>query len=277
MKTTQVIKIGGAHGVDLDAVCKDVAQLAADGDLVLVHGCSDATNRLQDLLGVAAQFVTSPSGYQSRFTTRETVEAMIQASAQVNSAIVQRLQRLGVRALGLSGLDGGLWRGPRKDAIRSVENGKVRVLRGGHTGKVTQVNHELLHTLRQAGYLPVLGLPAVSDEGIPINVDADRAAAATAAALGASDLVILSNVPGLLRDVDDPNSLVHEVRHGDLAGAMQWAQGRMRMKMLAASEALEGGVPRVILGDARCANPVTRALQGQGTCLTQNVDTKVTI
>lgn len=271
-----VVKVGGSEGIDLDAVCADVAELAAAGqELVLVHGGSDLTNRVATALGHPPRFVTSPSGYTSRVTDRVTLEIFEMVyCGQVNKGIVERLQARGVNAIGLSGLDGGLWRGPRKQAIRAVcdrsavANGRQRIIRDSLTGKVEQVNVGLLRTLLAGGYLPVLTPPALSFENEAINVDGDRAAAATAVALGASDLIILSNVPGLLRDVADEASLVTAVDAEQLDDVMHtYAQGRMRIKLLGAQEALNGGVQRVVLGDARRERPVTQALAGMGTVI----------
>jgi acetylglutamate/LysW-gamma-L-alpha-aminoadipate kinase len=266
MSDILVCKIGGSAGVDLDAVCEDVASLAKEGRrIVLVHGGSDATNRLARQLGREPRFVTSPSGMVSRHTDRADLEILVMACrGGVNSALVERLARRGVRALGLSGLDGGLWRGPRKTAVRAVEEGRVRVLHDGFTGSVRAVDGALLHALLGLGLLPVIGPPGASEEGEAINVDADRGAAATAAALGARDLVILSNVPGLLADPADPASLIARVNASNVAEAEAAARGRMRVKVLAAREAMEAGV-RVVLADARVSSPLRHALAGDGT------------
>lgn len=264
-----VVKVGGSEGINLDAVCEDVAALVREGvRLVLVHGGSQETNRVAEMMGHPPQFVTSPSGYTSRRTDRRTLEIFEMVyCGQINKGVVERLQRLGVNAVGLSGLDGRLWEGRRKKAIRIVDGGKTRVLRDDYTGMVEQVNTELLQMLLEADYLPVLTPPAVSYDGEAINVDGDRAAGATAIALRADTLVLLSNVPGLLRDFPDEDSLIPHIARREIETAAQHAQGRMRMKLLGAREALEGGVSRVILGDARVEQPVRRALEGQGTVI----------
>lgn len=266
-----VVKVGGGQGIELDPVCDDLAELLAQGqELVLVHGGSHLTNVVSHALGHPPRFITSPSGYTSRFTDRETLEIFEMVyCGQVNKNLVERLQRRGVNAVGLSGLDGGLWRGPRKRAVRAVtEEGRTRVVRGNLTGRVERVNTPLLELLMDSGYLPVLTPPALSDEEEAINVDGDRAAAATAAALGAHTLIILSDVPGLLRDVNDPQSLVHRLSPSELDDAAQrYAQGRMRIKLLAAREALQGGVRRVIISTACVSSPINQALQGQGTVI----------
>lgn len=262
-----VVKVGGGAGIDVGPVCDDVASLVAEGcRLVLVHGGSHETNEVATRLGHAPRFVTSPGGHVSRFTDRRTLEIFEMVyCGRINKGIVERLQAAGVDAVGMSGIDGRLFEGRRKATVRSVEGDKVLLLRGDHTGTVDRVNVRLLRLLMDAGHLPVLTPPGISVEGTAINVDGDRAAAAVAAALAATTLVILSNVPGLLRDPSDPTTLVPRVEAGDPGDARRWARGRMRMKLLGALEAVAGGVGRVILGDARGERPLRRALDGAGT------------
>jgi acetylglutamate/LysW-gamma-L-alpha-aminoadipate kinase len=172
-----------------------------------------------------------------------------------------------VNAVGLSGLDGRIWEGPRKDAIRVVKNGRRLVVRDDYTGRVERVNTALLLSLIESGLMPVLTPPAASTEGEAINVDGDRAAALTAAALGAHTLVILSDVPGLLERFPDEGSLIPRIRAAELAGFMALAEGRMKKKVLGAEEALSMGVHRVIFADGRVEQPLRRALEGHGTMI----------
>jgi len=265
-----VVKLGGAAGVDVDAVCGDLADLAGRGESwVLVHGGSHETNVVAEQLGHPPRFVTSVSGYTSRYTDTRTLEifAMVYCG-KINKGIVERLQRLGVNAVGLSGLDGRLLEGKRKGALKVREGGKTLLLRDDRTGKVERVNAPLLRQLLDAGYRPVVCPPAISDEGEAINVDGDRAAAKIAEALGADTLAILSDVPGLLRAFPDASSLIPELRASAVPDAAErYAQGRMRIKLLGAAEAIAAGVGRVILGDSRGAAPVRAALEGKGTVI----------
>lgn len=267
-----VVKVGGAENVDHDAVCEDLAVLARDGTpWVLIHGGSAETNRVSEQLGHPPRFVTSVSGYTSRRTDRRTIEIFEMVyCGKTNKGIVERLQRRGVNAVGLSGLDGRLFQGKRKDSIKVVdpETGKRMVLRDDFTGTVEQVNVDLIRLLRGAGYWPVLTPPAISHESEAINVDGDRAAAMTAAALGAETLIILSDVPGLMERFPDEASLVKKLPRAKIPEAQErWAAGRMRIKLLGAEEALAAGVKRVILGDSRGARPVRAALEGAGTVI----------
>src|SRR5262245_19193311 len=234
--------------------------------LVIVHGGSHDTNQLSEQLGHPPKFVTSPSGHTSRRTDRRTLEIFQMACrGRMNQAIVERLQRLGVNAVGLSGMDGRTWEGQRKDAIRIVEDGRTRILRDDYTGTVETVNVSLLRVLMEAGYTPVLSPPAISVQGDPINVDADRAAAQTAAALSAGSLLLLSNVRGLLRSFPDESTLIEHVARHQVESVADVAQGRMKKKVLGAGEALSQGVARVVIGDARVDGPISRALAGAGT------------
>ena len=262
-----VIKVGGSDGIDYDALCADVAELYKAGKkLILVHGGSAETNRVAEALGHPPKFVTSPSGYTSRFTDRETLEIFQMVyCGKMNKGIVERLQKHGVNAVGLSGMDGRIWEGKHKTKVRSVENGKIKILRGDHTGTVEKVNTHLIELLSSNGYLPVLTPPAISYEGVGINVDGDRASAALATALKADTMMLLSNIPGLLRNFPDESSLIETIPADDVESYLEYAKDRMKKKVLGAAEAVEGGVGQVIFGDARIENPVTYALEGNGT------------
>ncbi len=108
---------------------------------------------------------------------------------------------------------------------------------------------------------------ALSYQGETLNVDADRAAAMIAAALGASTLILLTAAPGLLRHFPDVNSLIPEIKLAQIDQAIEAAQGRMKKKVLGAQEALQGGVQRVLIADGRVESPIRRALQGEGTAI----------
>jgi acetylglutamate/LysW-gamma-L-alpha-aminoadipate kinase len=264
-----VIKVGGGQGIDLDSVCADIAELHKGGRrLILLHGGNYEANQVAEQLGHPPKFVTSISGIVSRRTDRRTLEIMEMVYAgKINKGIVEKLQALGANAVGLSGIDGRVLEGKRKDSIKIVEDGRKMVLRDDYTGTVTTVNTGLLRLLLDNGYLPVLTPPAISTESEAINVDGDRAAAVVAGAMQAEQLIILANVPGLLREFPDESTLIPHIPAARLEAFMQYADGRMKKKVMGAGEALAAGVPRVVFGDARGAKPVQRALAGEGTVI----------
>jgi acetylglutamate/LysW-gamma-L-alpha-aminoadipate kinase len=233
----------------------------------LVHGGSHETNVISEKLGHPPRFVTSVSGHTSRHTDRKTLEifAMVVAG-RINKMLVERLQQLGVNAIGLSGLDGRLLEGKRKSMLRIVESGKRKILRGEYSGKIERVNVALLKMLLEAGYVPVVAPLAISQGSEALNVDGDRVAAAIGSALKAQTVIILSNVPGLLREFPDESTLISHIPVAEASSYLtRYAQGRMKRKLLGAIEALQDGVEQVIIADGRVAYPLQRALAGQGT------------
>jgi len=258
-----VVKLGGAAGNDADSV---LDELPRHQPLVLVHGGSEEVDRLGERLGAPARYFTSPSGTVSRYTDPAGMEVLTMALAgKVNTGLVARLQGKGVRAFGLSGLDGGLVVGRRKEGARAVENGRTVRVTNDYSAAIDHVDPRPLTTLLSAGYLPVVGPPALTATGETVNVDADRMAAAIAVALHADALVLLSNVPGLLRDPSDPTSRVDEFVAADSEPFLALAHGRMRKKVLAACEAVRQGVGRSIIAASRADDPIAAALRGQGT------------
>ncbi len=266
-QSTIVVKLGGTEGVDFSAICADAAELLKNGQkLVFVHGGSAEANALGQALGAPPKFITSPSGYTSRYTDRKTLEVFLMAvNGKVNSLLTEQLHGLGINAFGLSGMDGRLMVATRKDAIQSVENGKRRMIRDDYTGKIEMVNGELLMALMNMGFLPVISPVAVSQNGEALNVDADRAAAMVASALKAETLLLLTAVPGLMEKFPDESTLIKHISPAKLPSALEMAQGRMKKKVLGAEEALQGGVGKVIIADGRVAKPISNALAGNGT------------
>jgi len=265
-----VVKAGGNGSLNMEAVCADVAALIEKNEqVVLVHGGSHETNVVSAKMGHPPRFVTSVSGHSSRYTDRETLEIFTMVVAgRINKLLVERLQQLGINAIGLSGLDGRLLEARRKSSLRIVENGKRKVLRGEYSGKIERVNADLLQTLLAAGYVPVVAPLAISYEGEGLNVDGDRVAAAIGAALKADKVVILSNVPGLLRNFPDESTLIAHIPAAQaLEHLDRYAQGRMKRKILGAVEALQDGVGQVVIGDGRIERPLQQALAGQGTVI----------
>src|SRR5213594_3284064 len=260
-----VVKVGGAEGNGIDNVLLD---LAPRRDYVLVHGGSNEVDQLAEALGRPIRWITSPSGVVSRYTDLATMEVFTMAlTGKLNTAIVSRLQALGAPAVGLSGVDGGLLLGRRKEAVRTVDHGRVLLVKDDHSGIVEQVNASLIQLLFNAGYVPVVSPPGVTPRGELINTDADRVAAQVAVAMKAETLVLFTNVPGLLREPSDPTTLIPEVARDRITFFMNFAYGRMKKKLIAAQEALEGGVKQVVIASSQHPDPVERALSGMGTVI----------
>jgi acetylglutamate/LysW-gamma-L-alpha-aminoadipate kinase len=261
------VKVGGARAVDPAGAVADVAELVDSGRaVVVVHGGSTAVDDTLEALGEEPTYVETPGGVVGRFTDERTMEVFSMVMpGKLNTDLTVTLQNAGVDALGLSGVDGGLLTGPRKSAVRVIEDGKKKIKRGDHSGKITAVNGELLELLLAQGYTPVVTVPMLADDGVAVNADADRAAAAVAGAIG-GELVVLTDVAGVYADPDDESTLIDSVTTPEEFDALKdAAEGFMTKKVMAANEALDGGATTVIVADANADDPILAALDGDGT------------
>jgi acetylglutamate/LysW-gamma-L-alpha-aminoadipate kinase len=261
-----VIKVGGSL-TDLDPLLKDVA--ACKEPLVLVHGANKELNELSTKLGHPPKMVTSERGEVSRFTDATTMDHFLMAYAgKQNKRIVEQLRKLGANAVGLTAMDGGIAVGRRKPDIRVKEGEKVKILHGDHSGTIERIEPNLLQLLLDGGYLPVVTPPAISQDGVAINVDGDRLAMELASALKAERLLIFADTPGFMRDVTDEHSVIPLIRLDEVEQVAEYGKGRARVKLLAAAQAVRRGIQAVGLLDGRGEHPLTRAFEGAGTWVT---------
>lgn len=261
-----VIKIGGSL-TDLDPLLEDVA--ACKEPLVLVHGANKELNDLSTRLGHPPRMVTSERGEVSRFTDATTMDHFLMAYAgKQNKRIVERLRALGANAVGVTAMDGGIAIGRRKPDIRVKEGQKTKILHGDHSGTIERTEPRLLQLLLDNGYLPVVTPPAISHEGVAINVDGDRLAMEIATALKAQRLLIFADTPGFMRDVSDQKSVIPLIRLDEVERVAEYGKGRARVKLLAAAQAIRRGIQAVGLLDGRGEHPLTRAFEGAGTWVT---------
>jgi acetylglutamate/LysW-gamma-L-alpha-aminoadipate kinase len=267
---TVVVKIGGARAVDPAGALDDVADLVASGtDVVVTHGGSAAVDDTLDRLGLTPEYVETPEGVVGRFTDEATMDVFeMVLPGLLNTDIVADLQSAGVDAVGLSGVDGDMLAGPRTSAVRVLDDGKKKIRRGDHSGRLESVDTDLLTTLLADGYTPVVCPPmAGHEEGqvTPVNTDADGVAATLAAALDAT-AVFLTDVPGICADPDDETTLIETVETPAEWDALEAAaEGFMGRKTMAIEDAVSGGAPAAIVADAGQDQPVSSALAGAGT------------
>jgi [amino group carrier protein]-L-2-aminoadipate/L-glutamate 6-kinase len=261
-----VVKCGGSAAVDPSGVCADVAELAAAGhQVVLVGGGSADIERLAARLRVPLRRLTSPDGLTARFTDEATLEVVSMALAGVvRPRLVTALQAAGVAAVGLTGVDGALLRARRRRTQRALVDGRQVIVRGDRSGRITAVNVALLGCLLGKGFVPVVSPPVLAEDGGMLNADADRVAAAVAAALRASALLLLTGAPGVLADPADPRTLLPACVVPPHGPPPQRAGG-IGVKLLAARDALAAGVPAVRIAGGDGPRPVRRALAGAGT------------
>ena len=238
-----VVKYGGNAMLNeelKEAVMEDIVLLNTIGiKVVLVHGGGPEINNMLDRVGKESKFVDG-----LRYTDAETMEIVqMVLTGKLNKEIVGILLQKGGRAVGLSGVDSGL--------LRAVKTEKDL----GFVGEVTHVNPEILSSLLAEDFIPVVSTVALGEQGdnSRYNINADTAAAKIAVALRAEKFVQLTNVPGVLRDVNDPSTLIKRIERtaiGSLKATGIISSG-MIPKIDCCLTALEGGVPRTHIIDGR--------------------------
>jgi acetylglutamate/LysW-gamma-L-alpha-aminoadipate kinase len=265
-----VVKMGGSilkEGASGDLV-SDLKGLLSANKVVLVHGGGVEVTEIASKLGKEQKFIVSPEGFRSRYTDKETIEIYYMVMAgKINKQIVLALQSQGIPAVGLSGLDASILKAERKKRLISVdEQGRKRVIDGGYTGKINEVNADLLHLLLDKGYVPIVTPIAVSEEYEPLNVDGDRTAAVIAGALKADRLILLTDVQGLMLK----GERIPKIGASEVKEVLSSIGAGMSTKVHAALEALNQGVGEVLITSGVGTAPISSALKHEtGTVITR--------
>ncbi len=242
---------------------EDVASLSPSHQLVLVHGGGDVVTEYAKRLGKEQRFVVSPDGIRSRYTDKETAEIyQMVMSGLLAKRLVLALDRAGLKGVSLAGADGLILQGKRKTKLVIMdERGRKVAIEGGYTGKVTGVNSALLGQLLSQGYVPVVSPVAAGEAGEPLNVDGDRAASSIAAGAMADAVVFLTNVDGLTLN----ERLVSHLTPSEASAALPGIGFGMQKKVMAAVEAVEGGVKEALICSGTRSAPLAKALD-HNTC-----------
>lgn len=239
-------------------VAIDVKAVSEKNQVIFVHGGGVEVTEIAQKLGKEQRFIISPDGFRSRYTDRDTVDIYTMVMAgKLNKQIVTALESKGVRAIGLCGLDGQLIKAERKKRLVVInERGRRMAIDGGYTGRIEEINTDLLRLLMEAGYLIVVSPVAMSEEYEPLNVDGDRTAASIAGALKADVLLLLTDIEGLMIE----GKTVQRLRSTEAKEILPKIGPGMITKIHAAIEALEQGVREVIISSGTGSTPLSSAL-----------------
>ena len=253
-----VIKYGGNAMINEDLkqqVMEDIALLWLIGvKVVLVHGGGPEISDVMKKFGKEAVFVDG-----LRVTDAETVDIVQMVLAgKVNKSLVNLLQKKGGHAVGLSGMDGGLIEAKMKDE------------RLGYVGTITKIRPQPINDLLEKNYIPVISTVASDRQGNTYNINGDTAAARIAGALGAERLIMMTDIAGILRDKDDPSTLIPEITISEAKKLYEEGviSGGMIPKVDCCIDALEHGVDNVVIMDGRIPHSILMELltdEGAGT------------
>ena len=253
-----VVKYGGNAMINeqlKQQVMEDIVLLWLIGvKVVLVHGGGPEINDTMKKLGKEAQFVNG-----LRVTDKETVDIVQMVLAgKINKTLVNLIQMKGGHAVGLSGIDGGILEAKMKDEAL------------GYVGTVTKVRPQPINDLLEKGYIPVVSTVASDRLGNAYNINGDTAAARIAGALNAERLIMMTDIAGILKDKDDPSTLIPHITVGEARElyASGVISGGMIPKVDCCIDALEHGVDNVVIMDGRIPHSILMELltdEGAGT------------
>lgn len=260
---TVVIKYGGNAMVNehlKEQVMEDIVLLWLIGvKVVLVHGGGPEISDLMARLGKVPEFVDG-----LRVTDKETVDIVQMVLAgKVNKSLVSHLETKGGNAMGISGIDGGLIKA-------TIKNPKL-----GFVGNITGVNITPIEDLLRNGYIPVISTVASDNEGNVYNINGDTAAARIAGALGAERLIMMTDIAGLLKDKDDPSTLIPHVTIEEAEELKKQGviSGGMIPKIDCCIDAISHGVKNVVIMDGRVPHSILMEIltnEGAGTMVKGN-------
>lgn len=233
-----VIKLGGSvmnHSDKLNMILQDIVLMKYIGARpILIHGGGKHISALMERVGKEAVFHKG-----LRVTDTDTMElTQMVLAGLINKDLVSTISRYGGQAVGISGKDGGLIK------AQKIENADIDL---GHVGKITKINPRIIQTLENDGFIPVVSPVANSPEGESLNINGDSAAMAVAEALSAEKLVYITDVKGILRNIDDESTLISKIKTKDVDHLIN--QGivskGMIPKIKSACDALEKGVQAI--------------------------------
>ena len=246
---TFVIKLGGElvqQREILDDIAQDVSLLFQIGiKILLVHGGGPQATELSEKLGITPRFFEG-----RRITDEATLEITKMVFAgKINHEILTMLRKYGAKSVGLSGIDGDVIIAKRRAPVEVVnrETGEKDNIDYGHVGDITKINAELLNILLENNYIPVISSLADDGEGNILNINADTVAAQVAVSVRADKYVTMTNVGGILRDLDDPGSRISAISKGEALKLIEdgTIKGGMIPKIKECIRAVDMGVNRV--------------------------------
>lgn len=257
-----IVKIGGTvleEGLT-EAFIEDIKRSLSETSIILVHGGGKKVTEIASRMGKEQQFVTSPEGFRSRHTDKESMEIFTMVMAgMINKRIVSSLLAHGIPAVGLTGIDGSFVKASRKKQLVAVdETGRKRLVEGGYTGRIEAVDTKLMHIMLENGYVPVVAPIAIGQEFEELNVDGDRMAAHIAGNLKAEKLLLLTDVEGLVLD----GNLVSRLTLNEAESRLSKIGRGMITKVHAAVEAIRLGVGEVVVTSGLQNNPISKSLGG---------------
>ena len=257
-----VIKIGGdLLKENLNYVISDLLKIHADNKKILLcHAGADIVTTVAEKMGKPQIFTFSTKGYKARYVDEETRDIYLMVVAGLNNKrIVKEMIVKDLPAVGISGVDGGMIIAERFKKAMVILDGKKK-LKDNYTGKPSKLNVQLIETLWEKDYIPVIASVAISEDNEIVAGDSDRISNAIAVATKADKLILLTDVDGVL---DKNNKLINHINNQSADSTLENVTGGMKTKLITALKSASEGIKQVIIASGLRENPILKALANE--------------
>jgi len=261
-----VIKIGGSSEINYNYIAEDLVNFKKE-KIIIVLGANYLRNKLAEKLNIEVKTIESESGIKSVYTTQEIIDLIIMTySGLAQKRFICLLNKLGINAIGLTGIDGNLVLANKK-IITSKINGKIKLITDNYTGKIISLNKDLINLILDHGYVLVLTQPVTSVDREILNTDNDQLVYVIAKEIKPSKIIYLINKDGILEDVSNDQALIKNLTINKIAEILnnKNIDYGIQKKLLYIKNIIEETGIEIFISNGTIKNPITNALNFRGT------------
>ncbi|GIW66390.1 MAG: acetylglutamate kinase [Candidatus Parcubacteria bacterium] len=259
-----IIKIGGSKNINLEYLADDISYLVKNNreKIIVVVGANQFRNELAQKLGIEIKIIESESGYKSVYTDNNIIDLILMSYAGlISKKFASLLIKRKIRTISLSGIDGQLILAKKKNFLTAKINGKVKLINNNLTGKVIEVNKNLIDLLIENNFVVVISQPVITTEGEIVNSDNEQIVYFLAKDYQPSKIIIIIDKPGILKNVEDENSLIKNLTINEINDLLNKdLEYGFKRKLINIKEIIENIKAEIFITDGRKENCINKAL-----------------
>ncbi len=266
-----IIKIGGGKEINFDYIAEDLKNIVNKEKVIIVLGANYYRNKLAEELGIKIKIIESESGYKSVYSDQQLIDLMMMAYAGLAAKkLTSKLIQANIKAISLSGIDDQLIIAKRKKFITAKIENKIKLIDNDYSGKIEQINKELLDYLLAKDYVIIITPPAISYEGEILNVDNDQIVVNLAKIYHPQSVIFLIEAPGILKN-NMNEEIIEHLKIAELENLIRESSDYgFQKKLLNIKRLTEFNIPKIIIADGRIEKPISRALNSIGTVISSD-------
>ncbi|GIW66009.1 MAG: acetylglutamate kinase [Candidatus Parcubacteria bacterium] len=259
-----IIKIGGSKNINLEYLADDISYMIKNSDekIIIIIGANQYRNELAQKLNIQIRIIESESGYKSVFTDNNIIDLILMSYAGlVSKKFVSLLIKRKINAISLSGIDGELIIAKRKKFLTAKIDGKIKLIDNNLTGKVIEINKNLIDMLLENKFILVISQPVITAEGEIVNVDNEQLIYFLAKEYKPTKIIMVIDKPGILKNINDENSLIRNFNLNDIDKLLnQNLTYGFKKKLLNIKNILTNFDSEIFITDGRIKNCIQDAL-----------------